>query len=211
MDSAHFSCLKLERTIRTARETFLVAHLAHEKMRAAFDTMQHIGDSENWERLRKMFTFEIDHLKAALDQRAADSIVQTTNLEALQEKLNDLYEEQLHYGKDLQALVRVLKENPRAETKKLFKNCVKNGNLFLDSSDRSETPWASRQSRAMHQAGITTLWDWDGYSSKARPEPDMGCAWKTLNLLTFLVIGRWKSWGWMIVPGMSESSTAHLS
>jgi len=121
MDSAHFRYQKLERNIKMARETFLNAKLAHEKMRSAFETLQPKGDSDNWEKLRKLFTFEIEQLKVALDKRITDSQVQATNLEALQEKLNELYEDQVACGKDLQGLVRLLMENPRVEIiQKLF-------------------------------------------------------------------------------------------
>lgn len=89
-----------------AHDAHLNAKLAYEKMRSAFDSTQPKGDSENWDKLRKMFLHEIEHLKRSLDKKMAESTYGAIAVAELQQKLNGLYEEQIKCGKDLQNLVR---------------------------------------------------------------------------------------------------------
>jgi len=97
---------RLERSIKMATESFVNAKLAHEKMRAAFDAAKPNEDQNTWIKLSKMLEREIANLKVSLGKRLEDSVIKAQVVERLKLKLNELYEEQVVAGRELQELVR---------------------------------------------------------------------------------------------------------
>jgi hypothetical protein len=96
---------RLERSIKLANESYINARLAHEKMRAAFDAAKPNDDQNSWIKLSKMLEREIVNLKTSLEKRLEDANIKAQLVERLKFQLNELYDEQVKAGKDLQDLV----------------------------------------------------------------------------------------------------------
>lgn len=96
---------RLERSIKIASEAFINARLAHEKMRSAFDAARPSDEDSNWQRLSKMLEREIQNLKAGLDKKLEESAIKASMVDRLKLKLNQLYDDQISSGKELQELV----------------------------------------------------------------------------------------------------------
>jgi len=96
---------KLDRFIRMASESYINSKLAYEKMRLALDAATPKEDSSNWEKLIKMLNKEIANLKSNLSRKLDEAASKGSKVEALQEKINELYENQVATGKELQDLV----------------------------------------------------------------------------------------------------------
>lgn len=99
--------LRLERSIKLASEAFLNARLAHEKMRTAFDAAKPSEEDSNWQRLSKMLEREIANLKNSLEKRLEESAIKGSMVDRLKQKLNELYDDQVSSGKELQELVDI--------------------------------------------------------------------------------------------------------
>ena len=97
---------KLERTLRMTTDAHLNAKLAYDKMRLAFDTARPKDDANNWDKLTRMLQREIANLKVKLNQKLDEATIKAELVDRLQRQLNDLYDEQLESGKQLQHLVR---------------------------------------------------------------------------------------------------------
>ncbi|CAL8144168.1 unnamed protein product [Orchesella dallaii] len=96
---------RLERSIRMAADAFLNAKLAYDKMRTAFDAAKPSDQTNNWEKLSRMLNREIFNLKGSLDKKLDEANYKSGMVTQLQEKLNELYEQQVASGKELQDLV----------------------------------------------------------------------------------------------------------
>lgn len=96
---------RLERSIKMASDAFFNARLAYDKMRTAFDAVKPSDQNSNWEKLSRMLHKEIINLKAALDARLDEANYKSGMVAKLQTKLNELYEQQVASGKELQDLV----------------------------------------------------------------------------------------------------------